>query len=399
MRSENEPFSRLNARTFSLASSIEKKAAGRTERSARYFIASGCPIATTTLYRCVHLQEQLRHLGCHADVAEWFDDAAINPKEALKYDAIFLYRVAMCSALAVLIEQARELGKPVIFDTDDLIFEPEMLEWHRGVRNLSPSDQKLHAAGVRRYLETLQTCDAVTTATPLLAELARKRGKPAFVHRNALGNEMLALAERLFARHRERIARDRVVIGYGSGTPTHDVDFQEAAAALVHVLERFPQVELWIAGPLALPPRLEGFAERIRRFPLTDWRGWFELTSEMDIALAPLEMHNIFCRAKSEIKFIEAGALGVPLIGSEIDPFKDSITHGHDGFLAADESDWRRALSLLIEQPERRRQMGEQARRTVLRQHSPQARATELAAILPQLMHSDSGSRLAKASP
>src|SRR5712691_6734050 len=88
-----------------------------------FFIASGCPIATTTLYRCTHLQEQLEFLGYTAKVAEWFDDAKIGAEEALTYDVIFLYRLAMSAPLERLISVARERGKPVIFDTDDLIFE------------------------------------------------------------------------------------------------------------------------------------------------------------------------------------------------------------------------------------------------------------------------------------
>jgi glycosyltransferase involved in cell wall biosynthesis len=109
-------------------------------------------------------------------------------------------------------------------------------------------------------------------------------------------------------------------------------------------------------------------------------------------------MHNIFCRAKSEIKFVEAGALGVPVVASKIDSFKDAISHGEDGFLAASESDWERALSSLIEQPEQRSEMGERARRTVLNRYSPQARATELAALLPQLMNAASRTRLSTES-
>ena len=49
-----------------------------TKPSARYFIASGCPIATTTLYRCVHLREQLQALGHDAIVVDWFDEARID---------------------------------------------------------------------------------------------------------------------------------------------------------------------------------------------------------------------------------------------------------------------------------------------------------------------------------
>ena len=354
--------------------------------SLRFFIASGCPIATTTLYRCVHLQEQLQGLGYKAEVAEWFEDDRIDPSAATNCDVLILYRLAMSPPLRQLIEHARALGRRVIFDTDDLIFEPELIDWHRGVRNLSDADQELHTAGVRRYLETLQACDAVLTATPPLAELAQKRGKPAFVHRNSLGKEMIALADRLYQQRRPR--DNSVVIGYGSGTPTHDVDFHEAAAALENVLNRFAQVELWIAGPLTLPAKLAKFGNRVLRFPLTDWRGWFELMSRMDIAISPLEPDNIFCRAKSEIKFVEAGALGIAMVASDIDPFRDSISHGEEGLLAANEKQWTEALALLIEQPELRKQMGEKARRKILDRYSPRARTAELSALLPELLSS-----------
>ena len=335
----------------------------------------------------MHLQEQLQGLGYKAEVAEWFEDGRIDPGAATNCDVLILYRLGMSPPLRQLIEGARALGRRVIFDTDDLIFEPELIEWHRGVRNLSDANQELHAAGVRRYLETLQACDAVLAATPPLAELARKRGKPAFVHRNSLGKEMLALADRLYQQRRPRDS-GRVVIGYGSGTPTHDVDFHEATAALENVLDRFAQVELWIAGPLTLPAKLAKFGDRVQRFPLTDWRGWFELMSRMDIAVSPLEPGNIFCRAKSEIKFVEAGALGIAMVASDIDPFRDSISHGEEGLLAANEKQWTEALTLLIEQSELRKQMGENARRKILDRYSPQARTAELSALLPELLSS-----------
>jgi O-antigen biosynthesis protein len=351
----------------------------------RFFLASGCPIVTTTRYRCLHLREQLQMLGHEAEVAEWFDDASIDQPSALRAEVIFLYRLPMCPPLADLIERASVAGKPIVFDTDDLVFEPDLIDQHRAVRELSPSDQIEHAEGVRRYLETLEACATVVTATPFLVEFARRRGKPAYVHRNSLGHEMLEHANHLYRQRRRRANREEVVLGYGSGTATHDVDFEEATAALLEVLDRFHHVQLWIAGLLKISPRFDRFGTRVRRFPLTDWRGWFDLASQMDIALAPLERDNLFCRAKSEIKFIEAGVLGIPLIASEIDPFRDAITDGEDGLLAANEADWTRALTSLIEQPARRRQIGERARAVILQRHSPAARTRDLAFLLPQL--------------
>lgn len=339
----------------------------------------------TTRYRCLHLSEQLQMLGHRTEIVDWWDETKVDPERPLQFDIIVLYRLMISPALERLITAAQRLGKPVIFDTDDLVFEPDLISAHRAVRDLSEPDQRLYAEGVGRYLMSLQASDAVMTSTPVLAELARRRGKKAFVHRNSLGLEMLALGRELYEKRPRDAGTPSVVIGYGSGTHTHDVDFREAANALVQLLTRFSRLELWLVGPLTISQSLESFGQRVRRFPLTDWPRWFELESQMDIALAPLEMGNIFCRAKSEIKFVEAGAVGVPIVGSDMDPYRDSITPGKDGLLAASEKDWIEALSSLIENPERRTEMSAHARETILQRYSPQARAADLALILPEL--------------
>ena len=107
--------------------------------------------------------------------------------------------------------------------------------------------------------------------------------------------------------------------------------------------------------------------------------------AKMDIVLAPLELGNIFCRAKSEIKFVEAGALGLPVVASAIDPYRDSITHGKNGFLVSTEKEWFQALSSLIEEPSLRARVGLAARETAMRDYGPGARTTDLSNLLKQL--------------
>jgi len=355
-----------------------------TNPGTRFFIASGCPIATTSLYRCTHLSEQLQELGHKTSVDDWFDESRIRIEAALDHDVIVLYRLPMSDPIGQLIEKAHHAGKPILFDTDDLIFEPELTVWHRAGSNLSPADQAQHLDGVRRYLMTLMAADVVTTATPVLAELARKRGKPAFVHRNALGDEMHELVNEL-STQRLPGEGDRVIVGYGSGTATHDVDFQEAAKALELMLERYPQVELWIVGPLNLPDALRRFGNRLRRFPLGDWEEWFQQMAKMDVALAPLEMGNVFCQAKSEIKFVEAGALGVPVIASRVGPYCEAIADGVNGYLAASEKEWITALSALIEDRIVRKRIGRAAQLTVRDNYSSTARTKDLRHLLAQL--------------
>lgn len=351
----------------------------------RILILAGCPHATVTLYRCVHLQEQLTELGYTAVVQEWNEQTLQPAPVAAEYDLLVLQRVAMSGRLRQLLDLFHCQGKAVIFDTDDLVFEPAMIQWHRGAQQLSAQDQALYADGVRRYQATLAACDYVLTASPLLAELAQRHGKPAFVHRNAVGREMQQQADQLPLSLSERGLGGEVIIGYGSGTPTHDVDFAEAVPALLDILSHYPQVQLWLAGPLALPTELAVFGPRIRRFPLQDWRGYLELASHFTIALAPLEEGNIFCRAKSEIKWMEAGLLGIPTVASRVDPFLHAIDPGETGLLAGNTAEWIAALDQLISKPELRQQIGAAAQRKVAEQYGLTRRVKELGRIMEQI--------------
>lgn len=351
-------------------------------------IVSGCPHATTQLYRCQHLQEQLALIGHQAVVRAWDGDIAGQVDVLSAFDLVVLQRVPMTRPLGQAIRRLQKGGGVVLFDTDDLVFVPPMASWHRAVNQLPASEQRLYHEGVRRYAATLAMSDAALVSTPLLAELARRQGKRAFVHGNALGKEMAGLAQRLYDERQTRPPAEQLVIGYGSGTATHDIDFQEAVPALLYVLATYPQVDLWLAGPLQLPPSLARFEARIRRLPLTSWQEWLQTASYFDINLAPLEQGNPFCRAKSAIKFSEAAALGIPTVASRIDPFAEAIEHGQTGYLANQTASWIEALDTLITNPQRRRRMGDCARDTVLARDGLETRAVQLAAILEAVTES-----------
>lgn len=77
------------------------------------------------------------------------------------------------------------------------------------------------------------------------------------------------------------------------------------------------------------------------------------------IAMAPLVNHP-FNDSKSEIKVLEAWALGLPIVCSNVAPYKRAITDGVDGYLCSKETaDWEARLTNLILSPDRRIAIGE----------------------------------------
>lgn len=347
--------------------------------SSVYFL-SGCKAGTTFEYRVLQKQEQLALYGVQSTVQQemsyGLSYSAETLREALAHDLLCLYRVAYSPFVEELIRQARARHIPVIFDIDDLVFDPEVV--NDPVKGL-PHDQAAHYyEGSWHYRQTLLACDYIVAATEYLADIARSYGKTAFVHRNGLSQWMAEAAEALIQRRREQPERDTIIIGYSSGTATHDRDFLEASPALVQILAHHPQSELHILGPLAIPPELRSFSERVRNLPLTPWEEVPRILNTFDINLGPLEPGNPFCRAKSEVKYIEAASLGVPTIASRVEAFESAIRDGENGFLASGTDEWVEKLERLLSDPALRQSMGEAARADVLARYTPKALGKEL---------------------
>ena len=347
----------------------------------------------TRRYRCLHHQEQLALKGVGTALRE--DDDPQMLSDVFECDLVVLHRVPFSPLTELLIALARAQGKPVVFESDDLVFDPNMEVYIGFLDTLAPGKAHRFRADLARLNETFRHSDCVLTSTEFLAEEARKRGKLAFVHRNAPSAEMFRLSEQAWDERQQRLHQEDqegqedqevpsrpVVLGYFSGTNSHNRDFATIAGPLTEIMATYPQVCLHIGGYLDLGPAFEAFQLRIRRTPYMNWRELPWIIAQTDINLAPLEMDNPFCQAKSEIKFVEAALVGVPTVASRVGAFEHAITQGRDGLLVASPDEWSEALRVLIDHSDRRRALGEAARRTVYARYTPEQRADELWATL-----------------
>ena len=81
---------------------------------------------------------------------------------------------------------------------------------------------------------------------------------------------------------------------------------------------------------------------------------------DIDVAIAPLEW-NDFNDSKSEIKLMEAGRYGLPLVATDCGCYDEVIENGVTGYLISKENkigDWVKALSKCIKDPKHAREMG-----------------------------------------
>ena len=109
-----------------------------------------------------------------------------------------------------------------------------------------------------------------------------------------------------------------------------------------------------------------------------------EILCKLDIGLAPL-YKGVWERYKCGFKVINYMAAGVPPVASDYGEQGRIITNGYDGFLCRNEEDWFLKLSTLLQDAEKRRIMGENARKTVETKYSLEENIRKLEEIIIQL--------------
>jgi glycosyltransferase involved in cell wall biosynthesis len=154
------------------------------------------------------------------------------------------------------------------------------------------------------------------------------------------------------------------------GSVTHLTDMKTIAVALKEVLKKYPdKAELITVGDLRfrevfkdtpnvecfLGVPFEAYADRLNGLG-------------MDIGICPLR-DTKFNRCKSHIKWMENTMAGGATVASPT-VYDRVIRHGENGFLAKTKEDWVKYLSILIEDPTRRKIIRSTAFSEVISHHS-----------------------------
>lgn len=350
---------------------------GETRRVTRVLFVAGIDGAPLR-YRVWLPAEGLSLLGVSSDV-RWFTDPDL-PELVDQADALVVYRVPATDWMIDVVERARRRGLPILFDADDLIFDPDVARQLRTLDRLGDEDKARYLQGVDRYRTMLEHCDAYIASTATLAtHEAEIVGKPVFRFDNGVGIELARAAEHALGRPR---TPGPLRLGYFSGTDTHDLDWLSIESSVARVLDRHLGVELWLGGHLARTDMTDRLHTRVRRLPFVPWRELPGILRDVDVNLAPLVLGDRFNEAKSAIKWLEAALVRTPTVASATEPFRDAIDHARNGFLAASEDEWGVAIESLIRDAALQQRVGRQAQRDALLRCSPHLQARRYAEIL-----------------
>jgi len=365
-----------------------------SDRLARVYYVDGVPAQSSARYRVFNALEQLRTARVESILLpqDYDADRAFSGHPGGP-GVLVIHRAPWDERLALLIESARAQGLRILYDIDDLVFEPIAIPWVRALSRMTEDEIDLYEDGVRRYFRALKACDAVLTTTRALAKYAAAEGVPAFVHRNALDQRSLDTAR---AARQAKQQRKDVVLYYGAGTATHDVDFQACGPAIERLMHKYASLRLVAQGDVELGYGLDAFEHRVSRWPWMPWPDYFWGIAQADMNLAPLELGNPFCEVKSELKWFEAASMGIPTIASATDAFAEVVRPNETGFLVKTRQDWQDTLEELINRPDKRRSVGTQAESEVMARYAPETMGRSLVELLSRVASAGDLAELAR---
>ena len=342
-------------------------------RPPRILFVSAAPKSAGHVYRVEHAREALGEEGWRTAVLPLGDER--TDAEIARADVVACFRVRWGEPFAAIHAAARARGLPLVYDVDDLLFDAPVFEaGHVALLDRLPEERRrewIDAATLHR--RALAACDACVVTTPALAAAAAAVVSRVHVVPNGVDAVMIAAADAARAGPRPSGVDGLLRLGFAAGTPTHHRDFATIVPVLEDLLARRADVRLVVAGHLDVGAvaALSPLAARIEvraPVPLADLHT--EL-ARFDVNLAPLETGNPFCEAKSPIRCTAAALVACPSVVAATGPLVESVIDGETGFVARDAAAWTAAVETLLDDPARRRAMGEAARADVIARYGP----------------------------
>jgi len=363
-------------------------------------------LANQDLPQCTHyrIDQKREQLGLVQGLdIQIFDksDSENFRSAASTADLALFYRLSSNVEVLQSLAYCRFIGIPTIYEIDDLVFDeanfPENFEAYAGAIT---EDQYLDLrAGAALVCHSITKCDYGLASTALLSsklsDLVRTRR--AMVHRNGLSEFLIAFAEKAPG-VLSRGNVDPVTIFYGSGTLAHGADFRDLLEpALSRLLSEHSFLRVSLCGHVDSAALKESFPDQVdHQEYLSDREAYFWMLANSDINVAVLRK-NKFNDCKSELKWIEASAFGVPSAVSDVAGFCETLSGGTDVIRVAGDADsWYRALKQLVEDSSLRESLGSAASRRVAHLYNPSRLGKQLRALLVKVIREHSAEEDAK---
>lgn len=269
-------------------------------------------------------------------------------------DAILLHRFMPGVCDLDTLKAIFNLGKPVIYETDDLLTEVS-----DGIPN---ADFMRRGKAGMEY--AIRHANAVIVSTQFLADKYRPMNPNIHVLVNFLDFDRF---------YRPVPLQETNTISIGLvGTSLMPYNFALVDGALRNLCEKYPgRIRLCFIGHEA-PTGWEGHPAVEYQPVLHGYHAYGEwlLEKRLDIALIPL-VDDAFNNSKSVIKWMEYSAAGVASVFSNVSTYRAVVDNGRNGLLVEERPEaWLAAIERLIVDPALRRQLARTAQSEVRKHFS-----------------------------
>jgi len=279
-------------------------------------------------------------------------------------------------ALEIWKQMKEAYKKPFLMEIDDDYFHIN--------KEHPASDMFVPGSEYNRIVhEQLTKSDGLIVSTPYLKENYGLFNKNIAIVENAVNLGLW--------RRNSSFRRQRINIGWVGGA-YHIPDLLMIKDALFDVLEKHKNARFICLH--AVPPEFKNHKQIIwthEFWPINKYPKYV-LRHKFDIGIAPLR-DNSLNRCKSNLRWLEYSAQGIPTVASPVDHFKRTIKHGETGFLAETKEEWVNCLSSLIDSDSLRTIIGRNARTEVKRNWSPEVMARKYLRCLREIVHAKPESR------
>ena len=316
--------------------------------------------------------EKIRYLQlCEVDVITRLDPSIEETIE--KCDVMFIGRVAGDQTLRM-ISRAKSMGKKVVLDLDDNLFDVSVFSQHYKSYGVMPVnyqeedgsyvdfykdgedgfDVKRNRKIRKSFIDIMRLVDCMTVTTEPLEKVYKRFCDRVRIVPNSIDFKTWDKPD---------ISRNdgKLRILY-TGAGNHREDWIYIYPILSRILKKYESVQIVLIGTDWRDCTKDFDYSRVEVHPWVDFEAYPYMVKSLccDIGIAPISETD-FNDARSELKWVEYASQKMPCVATNWGPYKRSVKNGETGILVSNPEEWEEGLSRLIEDRFLRETMGRNA--------------------------------------
>ncbi len=313
-------------------------------------------------YRVLQYLPYLKQQGVRATVTIYphdLGDARTIYQEIGSHDVVFIQRKRLHAlSLHFLLQRAKKL----VYDFDDAVM-------YRSANASSPYSSTRE----RRFARIVKAVDHVIAGNTFLGEQARRYTNHVTVIPTAI--DLKKYTTKSYAKKKKKIT-----IGWIGSSST--LPYLENIKGVFEKLgKRYNHIELKVICDSFFDGEKIPVIKKV-------WSEKEEIADlkSLDIGVMPLT-DDLWSRGKCGLKILQYCGVGIPVVCTPVGVNRDIVQDGINGFWAMTDEEWVEKLSLLIENPVLRQEMGLRGRGVVRESYSIQACAPRLYRVLEEVIN------------